>query len=221
MIEVCRSLTICLLLTGLANVGWSSPGLPDQNVSGRVTSAEDNQGLPGVNIVVKGTTNGTVTDADGRYNLSVPSPESVLVFSAIGFSTTEVTVGNQSVVDVEMKVDITSLSEIVVVGYGTQEKRDVTAAISQINGEAVTKIPTGNSMDAMKGQIAGVDILQQGGRPGQNSSITVRGRRSLTASNDPLFVIDGIPMTAGTASIADFNPWDIQSIEVLKPTLIV
>ncbi len=188
----------------------------DLTVSGKVTSVEDAEGLPGVNVIVKGTTTGTVTDIEGNYTLRVPSRESVLVFSAIGFSTMEVTVGSQSQISVGMEVDVKSLNEVVVVGYGTQDKRDVTASISSIDAEAISRIPTGNAMDAMKGQIAGVDVLQNGGRPGQNSTITIRGRRSLTASNDPLFVVDGIPMTAGTSSIQDFNPADIASMEVLK-----
>ena len=157
-----------------------------------------------------------MSDRDGKYSISVPSAESILVFSSIGFANVEMKVGNQLVLDVTMNADITSLSEIVVVGYGTQEKRDITSSISSINSSVIARIPTGNALDAMKGQIAGVDVLQNGGRPGETSRITIRGRRSLTASNDPLFVVDGIPMTAGTSSISDFNPGDIASMEVLK-----
>jgi TonB-linked SusC/RagA family outer membrane protein len=191
-------------------------GLQQSKVNGRVTSADDDQPFPGVNIIVKGTTLGTVTDADGNYSIDVPSPESVLIFSSIGYSTTEVVVGTQSNINLALEADVTSLSEIVVVGYGVQEKRDVTSSISQISGEAIAKIPTGNPMDAMKGQIAGVDILSTGGRPGQAPTITIRGRRSLTASNEPLIVIDGIPMTAGIATLSDFNAEDFASVEVLK-----
>jgi TonB-linked SusC/RagA family outer membrane protein len=185
-------------------------------VTGKVTSADDNSGLPGVNVVIKGTSNGTVTDANGSYSISVPTAEAVLVFSSIGYSTVEISVGGRSVVDVALQLDVTQLSEVVVVGYGTQEKRDVTAAISSLKADAIEKIPTANPMDGMKGQIAGVDILQTGGRPGQYPAITIRGRRSINASNDPLFVIDGVPMTAGTGTIYDFNPSDIASMEVLK-----
>jgi TonB-linked SusC/RagA family outer membrane protein len=186
-------------------------------LSGKVTD-EAGVGMPGVNVLVQGTSNGTTTDSEGTYRLTLPGDQAtgVLVFSFIGYSNQEIPVNSQSVINVTMLADVQSLTEVVVVGYGTQEKRDVTAAISQISGEAITKIPTGNAMEAMKGQIAGVDILQTGGRPGQSSTITIRGRRSLTASNDPLFVVDGIPMTAGTESISDFNPADIASVEVLK-----
>ncbi len=190
--------------------------LQERTVSGTVTSADDGQAFPGVNIIVKGSTVGTVSDVNGKFSISVQSAESVLVFSAIGYSTTEMVVGAQSTISIALKVDITQLSEVVVVGYGTQEKRDVTASIASINSKAIQKIPSTNPIDALKGQIAGVDVLQNGSRPGQNSNITIRGRRSLTASNDPLFVIDGIPMTAGTNSIQDFNPNDIESMEVLK-----
>jgi TonB-linked SusC/RagA family outer membrane protein len=186
-------------------------------VGGKVVD-EAGAGMPGVNVIVKGTSNGTTTDADGVYrlNLSGEQAAGTLVFSFIGYAAQEQPINNRTTINVSMVADVSELSEVVVVGYGTQEKRDVTSAISTVSGEAISKIPTGNAMDAMKGQIAGVDVLQTGGRPGDPPSITIRGRRSLTASNDPLFVVDGIPMTAGTATISDFNTEDIESMEVLK-----
>ena len=199
------------------------------SIGGKIVSAEDNQSVPGVNIIIKGTSQGTVSDASGRYSINVPSTESVLVFSSIGFTTSEVVVGSQSVIDVTLTLDVTALSEVIVTGYGTQEKRDVTASIGSIKGDALTKIASQSALEGLKGQIAGVDVLQNSGRPGSNPSITIRGRRSINASNDPLFVIDGVPMTSGTSSDAtgtvsnsgsnplnDFNPNDIASIEVLK-----
>ena len=198
-------------------------------VGGKVISTEDSQGVPGVNIIIKGTSLGTVTDATGKYSLNVPSSESVLVFSSIGFSTTEVVVGSQSTIDVSLTLDVTTLSEVIVTGYGTQEKRDVTASIASIKGDALVRIANPNTLEAMKGQIAGVDVLQSNGRPGTNPTVTIRGRRSINASNDPLFVIDGVPMTSGTSTgtdgvvstsgsnpLNDFNPSDIASMEVLK-----
>jgi TonB-linked SusC/RagA family outer membrane protein len=175
-------------------------------------------GMPGVNVLIKGTSNGTTTDVEGAYKLNISGDQAAgtLVFSFIGYTTQEQPINNRSSINVTMVADVSELSEVVVVGYGTQEKRDVTSSISSINGDAITKIPTGNAMDAMKGQIAGVDILQNGGRPGESPSIVIRGRRSLAASNDPLFVVDGIPMTAGISSVSDFNPNDIESVEVLK-----
>jgi len=206
---------LCVGLTQ-AHAVKTEENLQERIVKGRITSADDNQAFPGVNILVKGTTRGTVTDTEGNYTLDVPSPEAVLIFSAIGYKTIEMVIGSRTSIDLAMEPDVTALSEIVVVGYGVQEKRDVTSSISQIDGEAIAKIPTGNPMDAMKGQIAGVDILQTGGRPGQPPSITIRGRRSLTASNDPLIVIDGVPMTSGISTLSDFNSEDFASIEVLK-----
>jgi TonB-linked SusC/RagA family outer membrane protein len=188
-------------------------------ISGKVLD-EAGSGMPGVNVIVKGTSNGTTTDAEGAYRLNVTSEQTagILVFSFIGYTPQEQPINNRSTINISMVSDISELTEVIVVGYGTQEKRDVTSSISSISGDAITKIPTGNAMDAMKGQIAGVDILSNGGRPGQPATITIRGRRSLTASNDPLFVIDGIPMISGLVSVpsATLTPADIASVEVLK-----
>ena len=185
-------------------------------VSGTVTSAEDNETLPGVNVIVKGTSQGTVTDINGRYTIEVPSSESILVFSSIGFILQEIAVGNQTTIDVSLKLDVTELGEVIVVGYGMQDKRDVTASIASLDEEAIKNIPVASSVQAMQGQVAGVDVMSTGGRPGQNPSVRIRGRRSITASNDPLYVIDGIPQTSSTSAIFDINPQDIESIEVLK-----
>ena len=183
-------------------------------VSGEVTDAEDGGVLPGVNVVVKGSTVGTVTDIEGNYSLSVPDGETTLVFSSVGYLGQEVAVGNQSTLNVTMNPDIQSLSEVVVVGYGTQEKRDVTAAISSVSAEEIKELPVANSVDALQGRVAGLDIRSGGGRPGQEATIQIRGRRSIEADNDPLFVIDGIPTQGG--NINDINPQDIESVEVLK-----
>ena len=217
----------CCLTTLQAHPNYNPPDLPSFlaeselfqgiTIRGTVTD-EGGLAMPGVNVVIKGTLAGTTSDSDGRYSLAVPAEQAngILVFSFIGYSPQEQAIDNRTSINATMKPDLQQLTEIVVVGYGVQEKRDVTSSISSINGDAIGKIPTGNALDAMKGQIAGVDILQSGGRPGQAPTITIRGRRSLAASNDPLFVIDGIPMTSGIASISDFNPADIASIEVLK-----
>ena len=200
----------------------------DRIVTGTVTSADDNQTVPGVNIIVKGTTNGTATDANGKYTISVGA-DAILIFTGVGFSTVELPVGAKSVIDIALSTDVTSLSEVIVTGYGTQDKREITAAISSLGSDALSKIATTSTLEGMKGQIAGVDVLQNNGRPGSNAAVLIRGRRSLNASNDPLFVVDGVPVSSGTSAgtdgvvstsgsnpLNDFNPNDIQSIEVLK-----
>lgn len=183
-------------------------------VTGTVTDAK---GIPlaGASVVVKGTTTGTTTDFDGNYAMDVAS-DGVLVFSYVGFKETEVPVNNQSTVDIALEEDAALLDEVVVVGYGTQKKGEVTAAIASVDAADITKIATSSGVDAIKGQVAGVDIQANGGRPGENSTVRIRGRRSVTASNDPLYVIDGIPQISGTESVADINPQDIESMQILK-----
>ena len=194
----------------------TSSSYQEKTVTGKVLSGDNSEPLPGVNIIIKGTTTGGITDLDGNYSVNVPDDNAALIFSSVGYETIEVAVGNQSVIDITLLPDLTTLSEIVVVGYGTQEKRDVTAAISSLDKEQISKIPTANPVEALKGQVAGVDVMQNGGRPGQYPTVTVRGRRSLAASNEPLYVVDGVPMTSGGGTIYDFNPQDIESMEILK-----
>ncbi|MDX2250198.1 MAG: TonB-dependent receptor [Bacteroidia bacterium] len=191
------------------------------SVSGKVVDKANGTALTGVSVVVKGTARGALTDNDGNFKINA-SAEDVLLFSYYGFTDFEVEVGSQTVINVSLSEDVASLSEVVIVGYGTQQRRTITGAISSIDAKAVGSIPTGSSLQAMQGQVAGVDVTSQGGRPGQGSSIQIRGRRSITASNDPLYVIDGIPMTStsggtnSTGTMFDINPQDIESIEVLK-----
>ena len=188
-------------------------------ISGTVTDALTEEPIPGVNILIKGTTSGTITDVDGNFNLEADS-ENTLVFSSVGYTTIEVAVGNNTVFNISLQEDITALSEVVVVGYGTQEKRDVTAAIGSVSGDQIKAIPVASSVEALQGQLAGVDISSAGGRPGQSPQVRIRGRRSISASNDPLYVIDGIPQTSNantlSSPINDINPQDIESVEVLK-----
>jgi TonB-linked SusC/RagA family outer membrane protein len=207
----------CLLFCGVntAVAAGTSTESAALTITGTITDAETGEALPGANILVKGTSRGTVTDFDGKYSIEAESGE-VLVFSYTGYSAQEVTVGSQSVIDVALAGDAEMLGEVVVTGYGTQRKRDVTGAIATLDSDKIGKLPVASSVQAMQGQVAGVDIQSTGGRPGQAPTIRVRGRRSISASNDPLFVIDGIPQTSGTAAIVDINPQDIASMEVLK-----
>jgi TonB-linked SusC/RagA family outer membrane protein len=202
---------------------------PESAIRGKVTSAEDGQGLPGVNVLLKGSSVGTTTDAGGNYSLTVPDKGGILVFSYIGYTTEEVPVSNQATIDVALVPDIQSLGEVVVVGYGTQERKDVTSAITTVKGKDIQNIPV-TSVDAvLQGRAAGVQVVQNSGAPGNEVYVRIRGNGSLFGENRPLYVIDGVPMNniaagqqpleAGGQRITtqnDINPNDIASIEILK-----
>ena len=197
-----------------------SPTLPvadhrvDVEVSGQVVDEEDGVGLPGVNVVAKGTTIGTVTDVEGNYRLSVPDNTTTLVFSSVGYLTQEVPVNGQSTLDVSMGADVQSLSEVVVVGYGTQKKVTATGAVNTVKGEVVKQSPATNITNNLVGRLPGVTALSGGGEPGNdNSFIRIRGINTL-GDNSPLVVIDGIVNRTG--GIGRMNPNDIESITVLK-----
>jgi TonB-linked SusC/RagA family outer membrane protein len=179
-------------------------------VSGQVSSPDEGP-LPGVNVLVKGTTTGTVTDIEGNYNISVPSGQSTLVFSSIGYTTEEVAINGRSTINLELLPDIQSLSEVVVVGYGTQKRADVTGAVSSIEAEDINNIVTGNPTQALQGRSAGVRVEVNGGSPGAGANVIIRGTGTLS-SVDPLYVIDGV----FSESMDFLNPADIESIEVLK-----
>ncbi|MBC7921542.1 MAG: TonB-dependent receptor [Ferruginibacter sp.] len=185
---------------------------PPVPVTGRV-SDEKSEGIPGVNVLVKGTLTGTATDFKGNYSLSVPDANATLVFSAIGYLTQEVPVGNQAVLDVALQEDINQLKEVVVVGYGTQKKSDLTGSVGSIKGSQLMDRPAINAEQSLAGRIAGVNVSTNSGRPGGRTAIAIRGFSSLNASNAPLYVVDGIIWTNGISAI---NPNDIASIDVLK-----
>ncbi|MFP9116035.1 SusC/RagA family TonB-linked outer membrane protein [Flavobacterium sp. RHBU_3] len=181
------------------------------SVTGTVTSAEDKLGVPGVNVVIKGTTNATTTDFDGNYTISVPSG-TVLVFSSVGFKTQEITVTGTTL-NVTLESDTKQLEEVVVVGYGAQRKEAVTGSVVSIKGEQLREMPAANITQALQGRLAGVELAQTSTKPGATMQIRIRGTRSLNASNDPLVVLDGIPFAG---SLSDLSSDDIKSIEILK-----
>ena len=181
-------------------------------VSGKVTD-ETGSGLPGVNILLKGTSNGTTSDAQGDYSLNAPDGNGVLVFSFIGYTTHEEVISGRSNINVTLIPSIESLSEVVVVGYGVQKKSDVTGAIARVTGESLREVPVSNFMQSLQGRAAGVEINSTSSRPGADAQIRIRGSRSFSASNDPLIVLDGIPFNG---SINDINVNDIAAIDVLK-----
>jgi TonB-linked SusC/RagA family outer membrane protein len=213
----------CLMLTVL-----SFSGFGQQTVSGKITSSEDGQGIPGVSIAVKGTSRGTTSDVNGNYKIAADN-KAKIVFSAIGFVSQEIEVGSKSTIDLKMMSDVQSLNEVVVVGYGTQKKSQLTGAISSVTAKQITEMPITNLGQAIQGRIAGVDVAQSGSKPGAVPNILIRGRRSFNAGNNPLYVVDGIPMTGDRNELAngrpfdfasggyeDINPNDVASLEVLK-----
>lgn len=172
---------------------------------------ETGESMIGVSVLVKGTIIGTVTDFDGNYTLEVPSGKNILEISYIGYKTKEITIGNNSLINIKMEPDTQALDEVVVIGYGTVKKRDLTGAVASMKNEDVTVAPTSNVMEALQGKIAGMDIVKSSGQVGEDVSILLRGSRSIYGSNEPLFIIDGIP-----GSYSQVNPSDIESVDVLK-----
>ena len=192
----------------------------DRTVTGTVKDADSGESVPGVNIVIKGTANGTVTDFDGNYALSVPE-NAVLVFSFVGYATQEVTVGSQSTINIDLEFEASQLDEIVVTGYGEVKKGDLTGAIVTVSTDDFNVGAIASPQDLLVGKVAGVVITSQGGAAGTGSTIRIRGGSSLRANNDPLIVIDGIPLeSSGISGMANplstINPNDIETFTVLK-----
>jgi TonB-linked SusC/RagA family outer membrane protein len=197
---------LSLLIFGLA---FGLAYAQETTITGTVSSDEEGA-LPGVNIIVQGTGQGTVSDIEGSYSIVVPGPEAVLVFSSIGYTTEAVTVGNQSVIDMVLVADVTSLKEIVVTGYASQQKQDLTGSVGVVEAETLTQMPQGNVTQQLQGRVSGVTITQDS-RPGQNAKVRIRGFGSFY-NNNPLYIVDGVP----TTDINTLNPDDIESLSVLK-----
>jgi TonB-linked SusC/RagA family outer membrane protein len=186
-------------------------------VTGKVTD-ESNNGMPGVSILLRNTTTGTTTDAEGNYSLNIPSStdQQVLVYSFIGYLTEEETVGGRTVININLLPNIETLGEIVVVGYGTQKKSDITGSLVSVSSEALREVPVANLQQALQGRAAGLEVQRVGTTPGSGARIRIRGERSVSSAeaNDPLIILDGIPFEGG--NLNDINPDEIKSIEVLK-----
>lgn len=202
----------------VSSVAWAQ----DRIISGRVTSSDDGSALPGVNVVVKGTTTGTVTDANGAYSLSVP-PSSTLMFTFIGLKSQEIGIGSRSVIDVQMENDIVQLQEVVVTGYGQQTKREVTGAVTSVKGSAIENLPMQSFDRAIQGRAAGVQVVSGGGQPGGGINVNIRGTGTINGTTQPLYIVDGVQVNSGGTSgittsnaLTSINPSDIQSIEILK-----
>ncbi|NID09201.1 SusC/RagA family TonB-linked outer membrane protein [Fibrivirga algicola] len=207
----------------------SAPSKIAKLVMGVVTDTESGEGLPGVTVLIKGKSTGAVTDAKGKYSISADDTD-VLVFSYVGYLASEEKVGNRTQVNVNLAPDTKSLNEVVVVGYGTQKRQDVTGSISSVSEAEIKKLVLTSADQALQGRAAGVQMTQTSSAPGGNTSVRIRGGNSLSAGNEPLYVIDGFPVyndnsqyTTGalnngqpTNVLASINPSDIESIEILK-----
>lgn len=183
----------------------------ERTVSGTVTSGEDNLPLPGVNVLLSGTTTGTVTDINGQYTIPVPAGADQLVFSFVGFESQEVAIGQQTSINVVLQPDTETLDEVVVVGYGTVRKSDLTGSIASIRGEDLTKVPALSPMQALQGKVAGVQVTSTTGAPGAAPVVRIRGQGTFNNSS-PIYVLDGVILN----DVEFLNPADIESIEVLK-----
>ncbi|WP_425636466.1 SusC/RagA family TonB-linked outer membrane protein [Algoriphagus yeomjeoni] len=192
-------------------------------ITGRVTSAEEPDGVPGASVVVKGTTIGVITDLDGSYSIQAPADATTLVFSFVGYLSKEMPIGSNSVINVVLDVDVKTLNEVVVVGYGTQERREITGSVASIDASAIENLVAPSFESQLAGRAPGVSVTTPSGILGSAPIIRIRGVNSLTSSASPLFVIDGVPLVNSDRSsvndanpLANINPADIASFEVLK-----
>ena len=224
-----RILFLCLMTTAFAAFVHAQ----ELQVTGRVTEAESGLPLPGVNIAVEGTQTGTTSDLDGQYQITVPGPDASLVFSFVGFETQIIPVGGRSEINVSLSQSVSALEDVVVVGYGTQRRSDVTGSVASIDVEEANVGQITAPEDLIQGRVPGVNIVRNDGEPGAGMTVRIRGGTSITASNDPLYVIDGVPIDnaslqpgANTGTDATnsgprnplgmLNPNDIESIDILK-----
>lgn len=201
----------CLLLL-IVCVAWTlTASAQTVSITGKVTD-QTGEPMPGVSVMIKGTTTGVATDIDGMYALKA-SKGATLEFSYIGYQSVKVTVGSNPVINVEMQEDIQSLDEVVVVAYGTQKKSSITGAISQVNAKDIETRPVSSVTSALEGASSGISVTGAVGQPGSDVSISIRGVGTVNGSNSPLVVLDGVPYDG---SISDIAPDDIESISVLK-----
>src|SRR5690606_6754050 len=220
-------LILCCWLSGIATVSAQSA----VRISGTVSSETDGGTLPGVNVVIKGTQGGTVSDINGAYSLDVPNRDAVLVFSFIGFDSIEIPVGNQTIINISLKETSTGLEEVVVTALGIQrEERSLGYSVGKVRGEDLSRVAQENVLNSLAGKVAGATINATGGT-GSSVSMVIRGATSLNTDNQPLFVVDGVPMSNSLNNmgrfgsdnivdygnaISDLNPDDIESVSVLK-----
>jgi len=219
-----RKLLLTFAMSALVSVGLLAQ---NRTVTGRVID-ETGEPLPQASVFVKGTTTGTSTDLDGRYSLNVPASGETLVFRFLGYTTVEEQIGNRTVINLTMQPDVQSAGEVVVVGYGTQKAEAVTGSVGVLSAEKLQQVPMASFEQSLQGNIAGLQATSIDGTPGGNTQVRIRGIGSITASSEPLYVIDGIPVQAGDLTqlnsngnrsgnvMASINPNDIETVTVLK-----
>ncbi len=211
-----KRLLLMVAAIAIANFSYAQ----QRTITGQVTDSGDGSPIPGVNVIVKGTTNGTITDFDGKFSIKAADTD-VLVFSYIGYEATEQAVGSENTLNISLKASDVGLEEVVVIGYGTVKKDDATGSVSAVSAEDFNKGNITSPQDLLVGKSAGVVITNSGGAPGSGSTIRIRGGSSLKASNDPLIIVDGVPIDnntiGGDANFLSFvNPNDIETFTVLK-----
>lgn len=217
------SVTILLFAFLGVNVGYAKnqPNTIEVTIKGKVTDAETGDGLPGVSVTAKGSTKGAITDGNGDYTIAVPDSKAVLVFSYVGYTPQEVNVGGQTQINVQLKSDSKTLSEVVVVGYGTAKKTDITGAVKSVRSEEFNKGIINSPEQLLQGKVAGVNVTSASGEPGSAQNISIRGPGGVRTGSTPLFVVDGLALdnsgTGGAMNPLTFlNPQDIETIDVLK-----
>lgn len=209
-------LRIWLLVVGLVTQAYAQ----DLTIKGKITD-NSGDGLPGVNVTVKGTQKGVVSDAEGKYQLNGVPAKATLVFSFIGYLKQEIEVNNRTVIDVVLEADVKSINEVVVVGYGTQRKIETTGSIASVKSSDLVQTPVANVAQGLQARVSGIQINQNSGSPGGNVSVRIRGTNSINGTSEPLYVVDGIQISNGggindVSPLSTINPNDIESVEVLK-----
>lgn len=210
-------LCICLVMT--LKIAAQTTGI---SVSGKVLDG-DKKPLTNVSVTLKGTNTGTNTDAEGSFSIKVPNTNSVLVFSFVGYDSKEITVGNSTTINVELATSVNDLNDVVVIGYGTAKRKDLTGSVFSVKANDIVRMPTHNAIEAIQGRVPGIDLTRSSGAAGSGINIRVRGNRTISGNNEPLFIIDGFQVAPNVNkndysnnAFADINPNDIESIDVLK-----
>ena len=224
-------LGLMIMLSAVTVISAAASSLTEvqqRRITGKVTDATTGELLPGVTIVIKGTTTGVASDIDGTFSLDIPSGNVILQFTSVGYRMKEVAVGNSNIVNVALESDVTMIEELVVVGYGFKKKRDLTGSIASVSAEDIAATPVKDVLSVLQGRASGVLVTSNSGAPGDGITVRVRGNSSLNSGNEPLYVIDGVPVESNSLSslngydshglnpLSEINPGDIESIEVLK-----